>query len=330
MKVNRETDELLCSFIDGELPLRQQTEVQRLAARDPEVAQRLRQLQNCKNLVNALPRTEAPSLMLDQIKQSLERRTLLEERPVLTGTRAGARHLKIRRFVAAAAMITLLGGLGAVVYQIVAPVSQTGAPGVPVAATAPSTSGVETSVGPTTLGFSGRLELRTAAFTQADAFIKATIEDNGLSDHFQAETRDGTRVYRIESSREGLNRLVADLGTIWQNFDSAAMMVDTERFGDPVLVQPVTSQQAAKIISQDSASACVAMARDVAVLNAFAREMPGGDLPPAADGDLGTTVQLPAIPRPVFTSDDPQIKKTTTAPEGNVKTSLTIVLLNTQ
>ena len=53
MKGNRETDELLCSFIDGELPLRQQTEVQRLAARDPEVAHRLRQLQNCKNLVGA-------------------------------------------------------------------------------------------------------------------------------------------------------------------------------------------------------------------------------------------------------------------------------------
>jgi len=33
MKANRETDELLCSFIDGELPLRQQTEVQRLVAR---------------------------------------------------------------------------------------------------------------------------------------------------------------------------------------------------------------------------------------------------------------------------------------------------------
>ena len=71
MKANRETDELLCSFIDGELPLRQQTEVQRLVARDPEVAQRLRQLQNCTNLVSALPRAEAPGEMLEQIRVSL-------------------------------------------------------------------------------------------------------------------------------------------------------------------------------------------------------------------------------------------------------------------
>ena len=34
MKANPQIDELLCSFIDGELSLRQQTEVQRLVARD--------------------------------------------------------------------------------------------------------------------------------------------------------------------------------------------------------------------------------------------------------------------------------------------------------
>lgn len=318
MKANRETDELLCSFIDGELPLRQQTEVQRLAARDPEVAQRLRQLQNSKNLISALPRTEAPKLMLEQIKQSLERRTLLEERPVLTGTRAGARHLKIRRFVAAAAMIALLGGLGAVIYQIVAPVSPTGVPG-PVATTTDQPS-----------GFSGRLELHTAAFAQADAFIKTRIEDNGLSGRSRAETIDGARVYHIESSPEGLNRLVADLGPIWQEFESAALVVDTERFADAVAVDPVTLQQTAKIISQDSAQACVAMARNVAVLNGFAQEMPGRNLPLVADDALGRAVPLPAIPRPVLTSADPETRKTTTVPEGKVKATLTIVLLNTQ
>lgn len=318
MKANRETDELLCSFIDGELPLRQQTEIQRLTARDPEVARRLRQLQNTKNLVSALPRSEAPELMLDQIKQSLERRTLLEERPVLTGTRAGARHLKVRRFVAAAAMIALLGGLGAVIYQIVAPVSMTGVPGPVAVATSESS------------GFSGRLELRTASFAQADAFIKTRIEDNGLAGRAQAETIDGTRVYRIESSPEELNRLVANLGPIWQNFDSIALTVDTGRFADSVAIEPVTLEQTTNIISQDSAQARVAMARDLAVLNVFAQEMPGRNLPLTSDDALGQAVPLPVIPRPVLTSADPETKQIAPAPEGDVKASLTIVLLNTQ
>ncbi|UCD49114.1 MAG: hypothetical protein JSW27_16460 [Phycisphaerales bacterium] len=326
MKANRETDELLCSFIDGELPLRQQTEVQRLAARDPEVAERLRELQNCRNLVSALPRAEAPGLMLEQIKQSLERQTLLEERPVLTGTRAGTRHLRVRRFVAAAAMIALLGGLGAVIYQIVAPVSPTAAPG-PLARTG-GRPGSFTMAPAATAGFSGRLELRTAAFAQADAFIKRAIEYNGLAGLSHAQSLDGGRVYRIESSREGLNRLVADLGGIWQNFDSAALTVNSDQFAQAVVVAPVTLQQTAKIVNQDSTQASVAVAQDIAVLNSFAEAMPGRDILSRPGDKLGTMV--PAIPRPVLTSDDPDTKQIATVPEGTVKVSLTIVLLNTQ
>ena len=184
MKVNPHTDELLCGYIDGELSLRQQTEVQRLAARDPEVSKRLRQLQQSKNLVSALPRAEAPGEMLEQIKLTLERRTLLDERPSTSGTRTGSWHLQVRRFLAAAAMIALVGVLGGVVYHIVAPVAPTQQPGFMVDAGDPTPT-VPIHVEPTLVaavdrGFSGRLELRTASFGQAESFIKATIEDNGL------------------------------------------------------------------------------------------------------------------------------------------------------
>lgn len=330
MKANRETDELLCSFIDGELPLRQQTEVQRLVARDPEVAQRLRQLENCKNLVTALPRAEAPGEMLEQIRVSLERRTLLEDRPLSSTSRAGARHLQIRRFIAAAAMIALLGGLGAVVYQILAPVAPTGPGTVPIAKTNDSILSVTTEPVVAVAGFSGRLELRTAAFAQADAFVKAAIEYNGLSNFSESETLGETRVYRVACSREGVNRLVADLDRIWENFQSATLSVDTDRFADPVVIEPVTLRQTAQIIGQDSAEACVEVAENVAVFNSFAREMPGREILSTTDDALSATVSLPRIPRPVFTSADPATKKILAPPEGNVKVSLIIVLLNTQ
>ncbi len=76
MKANPEIDELLNSFIDGELPPRQQTEVQRLIAHDPQVGQRLRQLQKCKMLLASLPFAEAPAGMLENIKAALEREAL--------------------------------------------------------------------------------------------------------------------------------------------------------------------------------------------------------------------------------------------------------------
>ena len=47
MSKSQNIDELLNGFIDGELTARQQTEVQRLITHNPEVEQRLRQLQKC-------------------------------------------------------------------------------------------------------------------------------------------------------------------------------------------------------------------------------------------------------------------------------------------
>lgn len=336
MKANPQIDELLCSFIDGELPLRQQTEMQRLVARDAEVARRLRQLQNCKNLVNALPAEPAPIDMLEQIKRSLERRTLLDSHAAPTVSRAGARHLKIRRFLAAAAMIALMGGLGAVVYQIVAPVSPVGS--IRPVAEAPRPIQVipsTPSVAPAPVvvagqGFSGRLELRTASLAQADAFIKAAIEDNGLKGFAETQTLADRRVYRIECSREGLDRLVADLGTIWKNFDSATLVVDTDRFADPVVVAPVTVRQVAQIVNQGSTEASVQVARGAAVLNSFAQAMPGRDILSAPENNTTMMIATPEIPRPRLASNDPATKAIFAPPQGGVQTTMTIVLLNTQ
>lgn len=335
MKANPQIDELLCSFIDGELPLRQQTEVQRLVARDAEVAKRLRQLQNCRNLINALPAEQAPADMLEQVKRSLERRTLLGDRAASTQNRAGLWHLKVRRFLAAAAMIALMGGLGAVVYQILAPVQPSGSGRLVADATdsgqmAPEV--VETSAAPILVadeGFSGKLELRTAALNQADSFIKRAIENNGLKGFAQSQTLVDRRVYQIECSRKGLDRLVADLGTIWERFDSATLTVNTDRLADPVVVGPVTFRQTAQIIDQDSADASVRLARSTAVLNRFAEAMPGRDVLPASD-DQTITIATPEISRPVMASNDPATKAIAAPPEDGVKTSLTIVLLNTQ
>ena len=93
-----------------------------MTAHDPAVARRLRQLQDCRTLFCSLPPAEAPGDMLEQIRQSLEPKTLLQEQPVVTRRTTGVIHLVFRKFVAAAAMIALLAVLGAVVYQVVAPV----------------------------------------------------------------------------------------------------------------------------------------------------------------------------------------------------------------
>ena len=90
MKPNPNLDELLSSFMDGELSPRQRTEVQRMATHDPQVARRLQQLQNCRSLFCSLPVAKAPSDLLEQIKISLERHSLLQEQPSVRGRSVGA------------------------------------------------------------------------------------------------------------------------------------------------------------------------------------------------------------------------------------------------
>jgi DNA-binding transcriptional regulator YdaS (Cro superfamily) len=329
MKSNSNIDELLCSFIDGELPARQKTEVQRMAARDPEVAQRLRQLQKCHNLVSVLPRAEAPDDMIEQIRLSLERRTLLGERPAASNRRAGTWHLRLRYLTAAAAMIALLGVLGLVVYQIVSPVPSVNPTGpVAVAPNPPQTPSSTVTV-VSESGFAGRLELQTAALVRADAYINNAIKDNGLSEMVESQTLGNKRIFHVACSREALGRLVADLNEVWRNSKSATLVVEADRFNDSVVVRPATLQQTARIISQDSAEACVAVAKEIAILDSFVQDMPGRNVVAAAGGDLNRIASLSALPRPVETSGDLPTRTVAPATEEKVvKARLTIVLVD--
>ena len=64
MNDNINIDELLNSYIDDELPQRHQTEVKRLIRHDPQIAQRLEELEKCKILLNSLPCEQAPESTL--------------------------------------------------------------------------------------------------------------------------------------------------------------------------------------------------------------------------------------------------------------------------
>ncbi len=337
MKPNPSLDELLCSFMDGELSPRQRTEVQRMAARDPEVGRRLRELQNCRSLFCSLPPAEAPGEMLEQIKLSLERRTLLPEQPVFAWRSAGVWHLVFRKCVAAAAMIALLAVLGAVVYQIVAPVASTGPEplvsraGRPrIAGKMPATRVAEPAV-VADAGFSGRLELKTAVLAQADAFIRRAIEDNGLANFVQADGIDGGRVYRLVSSREGVNRLLTSLSGLWPNFDSATLHVS--RPGEPihpVVVEAVTPGQAVSIVARNSTQASLEAAESYARMNGVERTIPGREIVMAINEYTGNTPALIPIPKPVEAAKTAASEATLIPPQGDVEASLTIVLLGTR
>jgi hypothetical protein len=329
MKADPNIDELLCSFLDGELPPRQQTEVQRLVTRDPEAGRRLRQLQNCKTLIGSLPRAQAPGEMIEQIRLSVERRTLLEEPPALGISSAGARRLMARRVLAAAAMIALVGVLAIVVYQIVAPIPG-GPAGRPVAVLPPQVESGRPSITPAAdTGFTGRLEIRTATVAQADAMLKRAFEENGLSSLVRSDIAADARRYRLVGSREAANRLVASLGEIWQSFDAVTLSVEGP--GQPaslVTVEALTPEQAIDIVAQGTTQALIDTARSYAVANAMAASMPGREALAALDNDSGADL-TPAFPKPWLTKRETSTT-TLTPPQGESNVTLTVVLLRTR
>lgn len=328
MKENPEIDELLNSFIDGELTARQQTEVQRLMAHDAKIAQRLRQLQKCKMLVNSLPVVEAPGEILEDVKVSLEKRTLLGEQGADFDERAGARHLLVRKVMAAAAMIGLVAVLAMVVYTILAP--ETVLEG-PVAIEGRKLPGEIEAIRPrpsmVAVEFNGRLELKTSVLVAVDAFINRAIEDNGLSVSISPARQQDKSVYSLRCSQDGLNLLLTDLDSIWEKFDSATLSVETEAFGRQVVVEAVTAEQIAEIVNQDSLQRRTEVARDFALLNDTAERLPGREILAAIDDG---SRHLITIPKPVLTSSQRTTKKPAGRAEDEQKVRLSIVVAGSE
>lgn len=303
-------DELLNSFIDGELSDNQRMEVQRLITQDTDSAKRLRQLQKVKMLISSLPPVMAPASIVEAV--SKHRTPNAEHRTP---------KLVFRKVLAAAAMIALLTIFAGVIYTILAPESTPIQPRQTVA--------VVESLPPrvSQAGFSGRLELKTVALSAVDAFINRAIKDNNLSDYVNVTRQANRNFYSFTCSREDLNLLLSDLQSIWQRFSLATLSVDTEQFNSPVIVSTITADQTTKIISQTNPEKAVETARDFAVLNNMAELMPGKQILTAINGGSVNLIPQGGIPKPVLTGEQKTVKKTNARPEDRQEVSLTIVVV---
>ena len=337
MKEDPNIDELLNSFLDGELSHRQHTEVQRMAAHDKDIAERLRRFERCKMLVSSLPYAEAPAGMVENIKASLEKRSLPVVQPIGFKVDEGARHLLVRRLVAAAAMVGLVAVLAAVIYSILSPpetatdkpialkarpqpmvnVQPTESPAGKMANAEKSPDKVD----PAVAEFSARLELETSDFVATDKFVRTVIENNGLLNQAPSPmSRDDKSVYLITCSREDLNLLLADLENIWTAFGSATLFVNTDRPNGRVVVHKVTTDQIWEITDQYDFQGRVKAAKYFAVLNNITGTPL--DKEPFTSPD-SRVPDLTAIPRPVLTSSEETVKRP--ADQAHVPVSLTIM-----
>ncbi len=308
----RYLEELLNGYIDGELSERQHTEVQRLIGHDEGIAHRLRELERCRLVVGSLPRSKAPAGMLERIKARVERDPLPIERVGEVGARApmgqaGARELFVRKVLAIAAMLGLVGVLALVVYTIIVPEGEreveiwAGAEGSgTVARTEGQREGiaaVEATVARAV--FDGRLELGVEDVGGLDAFVAKIVDENGLGGHTEV-TRQGSRsVYDLVCSETELNGLLADLETAWFKVGQSSLLVTGGQMGQRMTVDGVTVGQISEIVSEDSYAGRMQVARDFAVLNSMEESLAGRGVLAAMGSGEGTAL---TIPKPTLTS----------------------------
>lgn len=280
MKEEMSIDELLNSFVDGELTTRQETEVRRLIDNDPQIARRVLRLQKCKVLICSVPAAKAPVGMLDDIRVSLEDKTR-QERLFTSRKSTVTGNLLSRRMVAVAAMIGLVVVLAAVVFTVAPPEN------------APEgTEGISSPSVAVTTGFSGKLEFKTKELNAVDSFVTRTIEDNGYTDFLNPTQDVNRRVYFISCSKEGLNRLLVDLDNIWDKLDSATLHVNTGDLREQVVVNAVTTKQVADIANQNNTSRSIEVAKDYSVLNGVAKELPGRDIFSAIEDQTSSLMKI--------------------------------------
>ncbi|MHC4195336.1 MAG: anti-sigma factor family protein [Planctomycetota bacterium] len=330
MKDNQNIDELLNSFIDGELDPRHETEVKRLAAHDAQIAERLRRLEKTKMLVNSLPSTDAPPSLLSDVKNSLERRTLLGRTAEDRERKKGARHLIFRKLVTAAAMIVLIGGLAIVIYDILAPVSR---PEAPVAIDTHRRPDAETAAEEPSkpfpaAKFNGRLELATSNFMAVEAVINRAIHTNAIKNSAGNKGRQEKRTYKLACSRQALAMLMQEVQNVWPKIGSATLRIEAETAGSEISVDNVTPNQVTYLAGEQTLEKRIGLAREFAALNTSPPRKPDEKLLAAADNAKPDLSAIPKpIPKPVLTSAEKTAKTAQSRAEDDQQINLTIELV---
>ncbi len=312
-------EELLNSYLDGQLNERQLTELKRLIANDQRIAAKLQRLQRTRELLGALPKSPAPPEILQGVKQRMEGKMLRTEQPaIVTQHRAGVRHLMLRKTLAAAAMIGLVSILALIVYNILKPASPTQPQ--PAEVTRPergrlvvSETAVEKSeVIPAAeledlmtemfppLGRGGIvLELSTTEPRAVNSAIARAIYDSGLLECTSIKHLDNEDIYSLNCAQEPTAILASDLRGLWERFEVASLSLAKESFGQRVYVSNVTVEQMATILAETDGANRLKLAGDFATLNTMAALMPGRGI---LNNIQGREYDLLRVDKPVLTS----------------------------
>ena len=278
MKKESNIDELLNSYIDGELTPQEKVRIEHLVAEDQQIANKLQQLQKCKFLVSSLPADNAPARVLENVKRSLVVSKTSESQHQTQERRANIKFIRIRKVFAAAAVVAFAAVLSVVIRNISPTLDR-------------EDYGVERIV--SRAEFKGTLELKTSEFAAVDSVINRSFKNNGLMNSFTSEQGPNRRVYSLSCSSESLDRVLNDLDGVWNKLNSTKLSVNTEVFDGNIEIGAITPKQITEIARQTDSNRIIEVSRDYAVLNTITERSPGREILPSIEAVSYTHLTLP-------------------------------------
>ncbi|MFH1615556.1 MAG: hypothetical protein ABIG61_10800 [Planctomycetota bacterium] len=333
-------EELLNSFIDDELSERQRTEVQRILAHDSSVAAMVDKLRRTKQLVGALPREAAPMDLLENVKASLERSTLLDLDFCEVEEKAGRRELLLRRCGAIAAMVVLFGALAILVYSIVGPYQGPAEHGINLAENKPFSTPAEEEAllpednaetrekQPLSTPAIYTLELKTEQRLAVNAAVHRAIYDNNLLSMALPPKRSGSdkTVYQLRCYAKHVKNLLDDLQYIWNNCEQVRLAVSTRTVGEEIVINDVSTEQIEEVLGQTSFFDRIKTAQKLAVLNELEKSLPAAEMLAAVEAGRYDTF----IAKPVLTSGEYEPDKEVVKPLDGEAIFFVVVIVSNQ
>jgi hypothetical protein len=293
MKDMEQIEELLNEYIDGELDERKSNEVKRLIDHDKEIFDLYDSLKRYKDIMDSVSQAPCPDGLGDSINKQLEREILLADTSGYSHS-AGRRHLIIKRFMTAAAVIVLFAILSFVILDIFIPKSSRDKffantmrkktfkealyekpfPDESVSsAPAPKQDIPITPVKGNDVPLVAVLTLETQNPIEVDWLVAKALTTTGIFNQTTAIDRQpGSVRYVINCSNESVVNLLTELSFVWPQCRNAKLDLGTEQVGKYITVNNISVKQALDICKADAYSARLRTAGDAVIINRAADE----------------------------------------------------------
>jgi L-fucose mutarotase/ribose pyranase (RbsD/FucU family) len=338
MKDMEQMEEILNSYIDGELDERKSNEIKRLIDNDSQIHSLYDSMKRYKKLMDTVSQQPAPEGLCDNITSHLEREVLLADTDI-SSHKAGKRHLMIRRLMTAAAVIVLAAILSIVIFDIFVPKSsrqqllsnalrkKTIKQVMYEKPFAETKQEEDKKIVPEKIydvSLVAILTLKTNNPIEVDWFVAKALTTTDLFSRTAAIDRQpGSVRYVINCDKESVASLMQELSFVWSQCTDAKMDIGTEQTGKYITVNNISAAQVVEICKAENFGQRLRMANDLAIINKITTPAIADRLYADADIDYDLLVTQ----KPALTSTEKT--KIAGQPSDNIKNAtLTIIVIS--